>query len=110
MAWMSNVLVFMALDSFSVDASLPSLVVPDGDRLDHTLGLRACEIDRQQTILQIRSQHFNAFSQYKGPLELARRDAAVKVLPGLIVLLPAANHQLVLLGRHVELIAREAGN
>jgi len=102
----------MALDvlSVDVDASLPSLVVPDGDRLDHTFRFRACEIDRQQTVLQVRSQHLNAFGQYKGPLELARRDAAVEVLPSLVVLLPAADHQLAFLDRDVELLAREAGN
>ena len=48
-------------------------MVPDGDRLDDTLGLRARQIDRQQTVLQIRSQNFNAVSQHKGPLELTRR-------------------------------------
>ena len=43
-------------------------------------------------------------------LELACRNATVKVLPGLVVLLPAADHQLVFLGRHVELVAGEAGD
>src|SRR4029077_9983138 len=65
----------------------PSLMVPDADRLDDALGLRAREIDRQQAIPQVRSQDFNAVSQHKGPLELTRRDAAVKILPGLVVLL-----------------------
>src|SRR5262245_65757773 len=101
--------MFMALDSFPVDAS-PSLMVPDGDRLDDTLGFRASQIDRQQSVLQIRSLHLNAVSQHKGPLELTRRDAAVEVLPGLVILLPAADHQLVILDRHIELLAREACN
>ena len=34
----------------------------------------------------------------------------MKVFSGLVILLPAADHQLVFLGRHVELLAREAGN
>src|SRR5215213_2469776 len=100
----------MALDSFLVDASLPSLVVPDGDRFHDTCGFRTRQIDRQQAVLQVRSLHLNAVSQHKGPLELACRDAAVKVFPGFIFLLPATDHQLVLLSRHVELLARKAGN
>src|SRR5437764_11911593 len=99
--------LFMALDSFPVDASLPSLVVPDADRLDHALGFRARKIDRQQAVPQVRSQDFNAVSQHKGPLELTRRDTAVKILPGLVILLPAADHQLAFLGRNVELLARK---
>jgi hypothetical protein len=39
---------------------------------------------------------------------LTRRDAAVEVLPGLVVLLPAANDQLALLDGDVELVAVEA--
>jgi hypothetical protein len=85
-------------------------VVPDGDRPDDALGLRARQIDRQQAVFQVRSHHLNAVSQYKGPLELTRRDAAVEVLTGLVVLLPTTDHQLVFLDRHVELLAREAGN
>src|SRR5256885_6258810 len=95
--------VFMALDSFPVDAAYPSLVVPDSDRFDDAREFRARQIDRQQAVLQVRSLHFNAVSQHKGPLELTCRDAAVKVFPGLVILLPAADHQLVFLGRHVEL-------
>src|ERR1700730_9259248 len=95
------VFVFMALDSFYVDASLPSLVVPDGDRPDDTLGLRACEINRQQTVPQIRTLHLDPVRQHEHPLELTRRDTAVEVLPGLVILLPAADHQLVLLDRNI---------
>src|SRR3954454_20743600 len=100
---MSNarfVSLFMALDSFLVDAAYPSLMVPDGDRLDDACGFRTRQIDRQQAVLQVRSLHFNAVSQHKGPLELACRDAAVKVFSGLVILLPAADHQLVFLSRH----------
>jgi len=41
-------------------------------------------------------------------LELARRDAAVEVLSGLVVLLTAANDELALLDADVELVAVEA--
>jgi hypothetical protein len=41
---------------------------------------------------------------------LARRDAAVEILAGLVVLLPPANDKLAFLQRHVELIARESGD
>src|SRR3954463_13476487 len=99
----------MALDSFWSMPSLPSLMVPDGDRFDHARGFRTRQIDRQQAVLQVRSLHFNAVSQHKGPLELTCRDAAVKVFSRFIIVLPAADHQLVFFGRHVELLAREAG-
>jgi len=52
----------------------------------------------------------HAFRQHEGALELARRDAAVEIVAGLVVLLPAADDQLVLLDSHVELIAGETRN
>src|SRR3954466_5975472 len=100
----------MALDSFWSMPSLPSLMVPDGDRFDHARRFRTRQIDRQQAVLQVRSLHFNAVSQHKGPLELACRGSAVKVFPGLVFLLPAADHQLVLLDRDVKLPLRKTGN
>src|SRR5262249_41184941 len=46
--------------------------------------------------------------EHESALELARRDAAVEVLPGLVVLLAPTDEELVLLDRHVELVAIEA--
>ena len=51
-----------------------------------------------------------AIGEHEGTLELARRDAAVEILPGLLFLLAAADDELAFLDRHIELIAREAGH
>ena len=66
-------------------------MLPDGDRPDDALGLRAREIDRQQTIPQIRTLHLDPVCQHEHPLELTRRDTAVEILPGLVILLPAVS-------------------
>ena len=42
--------------------------------------------------------------------ELARRDAAVEILPGLVVVLAPADDELAFLDRHVELVAGKAGD
>src|SRR5947209_5121457 len=105
---------FMALDSFhflQVESWLmSSVVVGDADRLDDPLWLRSCQVDRQQSALQVRAQHLHSVREHEGALELARRDAAVEILAALVLLLPPANDKLAFLQRHVELIARETGN
>src|SRR5215467_13332822 len=109
-------LAFMALDSFLLCLQveswwlLSSVVVGDADRLDDPLRLRSCQIDRQQSALQVRAQHFHSVGEHEGALELARRDAAVEILSRLVVLLSPANDKLAFLKRHVELIARESGD
>src|SRR5262249_47643463 len=45
------------------------------------------------------------FRQHKGALEVARGNAAMDVLPGLVVLLTSADHQLVFLNAYIELVA-----
>src|ERR1700719_1676750 len=102
----------MALDSFPLSTveswfklqSLKSgsLMVRNADRLDQPARLGTGEVDRQQTVVQVRSQHLHAVRQHEGALELSRRDAAVEILPALVVLLPAADDELILLDRHVE--------
>ena len=87
-----------------------SVVVHDADRLHDPFRLRPGEIDRQQPVLQVRTQHLHAVREHEGALELARRDAAVEILPGLVVLLPAADDELALLDRHIELITGETGD
>ena len=82
----------------------------DPDALDDPFRRRPGEIDREQSVLQVRAQHLHSVREHEGALELARRDAAVEILPGLVVLLPSANDELALLDRDVELIAREAGD
>src|SRR5262249_2798402 len=96
------VLRVMALDSFSSSPQIPSLVLLDGDRLHHALGFRTREIDRQQAILQVGAQHLHSVGEHEGPLELSRCDAAIEILPGLVVLLPPADDELALLDGHFE--------
>src|ERR1700684_2455565 len=98
----------MALDSFFVESYRVSIIARiDCDRFNDALGLRARQIDRQQSILQVRPQYLHAVRQHEGPLELARGDAAVDVLPAFVVLLPAADDELALLYADIELVAGE---
>src|SRR5215831_11647577 len=109
-------LAFMAFVSFLLCLQveswwlLSSVVVGDADRLDDPLRLRSCQVDRQQSALQIRTQNLHSVGEHEGALELARRNAAMEILAGLVVLLAPANDKLAFLQRHVELIARETGN
>src|SRR5262249_48245445 len=100
----------LALDSFSVESGCPSVVLLDGDRLDHALRLRTREVDRQQPVLEVGAQHLHAVREDEGALELPRGDAAVQVLPALVVLLASADDELAFLDAHVELVAGEAGH
>src|SRR5262245_17393344 len=102
-------LLVMALDSFLLTrrALLSSIVVRYADSLNCPFRLRPGQIDRQQPILQVRAQHLHAFRQHEGALELARGDAAVEILAGLVVVLSAADDELVFLDGHIELIAGE---
>src|SRR5438067_3873479 len=105
-----EMLCVMALDSFPSSPQIPSLVLGDGDRLRHALGLRTREIDRQQAVVQVRAQHLHPVRQHEGPLELSCRDAAMKILPGLVVLLPPADDELAFLDTYLELLPGEAGH
>src|SRR5580704_1874481 len=102
----------MALDSFLIWSSPNGLLIAliDCDRLNDALGLRAHQIDRQQSVFQVRPQHFHAVRQHEGALELARGDAAMDVLPALVVLLAAADDELALLYADIELVTGEAGD
>src|SRR5262245_52933627 len=103
----------MALDSFLLQLSSPgssSIVVRDADRLHDSFRLRPGQIDRQQPVLEIGTQHFHAIREHEGALELARRYAAMKIVPGLFLLLSPTDQELALLNRHVELITREPGD
>src|SRR6202051_2605394 len=100
--------VDMALDSFFVESYRVSIITRiDCDRFNDALGLRAHQVDRQQSVLQIRPQYLHAVRQHEGALELARGDAAVDVLPAFVVLLPAADDELALLYADIELVAGE---
>src|SRR3984957_9570341 len=98
----------MALDSFVVESYRVSIITRiDCDRFNDALGLRAHQVDRQQSVLQVRPQYLHAVRQHEGALELARGDAAVDVLPAFVVLLPAADDELALLYADIELVARK---
>src|SRR3954470_6557905 len=84
---------------------VPLFVLIDSDCLNDPFGLRPGEVDRQQPVFQIRAQHLHPLGQHKGALEVARGDAAMDVLSGLVILLPAPNHELIFLNRYIELVA-----
>src|SRR5580693_7578357 len=98
----------MALDSFVVESYRVLFIARiDCDRFNDALGLRAHQVDRQQSILQVRPQYLHAVRQHESALELARGNAAVDVLPAFVVLLPAADDELALLYADIELVAGE---
>jgi hypothetical protein len=87
-----------------------SFLIIDRDRLYNPFRLRPDQIDRQKPVLEIRTQYLHAVCQHEGALELARGDAAVEILAGLVLLLASADDELAFLDRHVELIAGETRN
>src|SRR4030081_2641658 len=84
---------------------VPLFMFIDSDCLNDFLRLGPGKLDRQQPVLQIRAQHMHPLRQHEGALEVARGDAAMDVLPGLVVLLAAPDHELVFLNGYIELVA-----
>src|SRR5215216_4179589 len=84
---------------------VPLFVLIDSNCLNDPFRLRPGEVDRQQPVLQIRAQHQHPLRQHERALEVARGDAAMDVLPGLVVLLASADDELVFLNRYIELVA-----
>src|ERR1700739_5112996 len=84
---------------------VPLFVLIDSDCLNDLLRLGPGQIDRQQPVLQIRTQHMHPLRQHEGALEVARGDAAMDVLPGLFFLLAAADDELVFLNGHIAVVA-----
>src|ERR1700722_10709117 len=84
---------------------VPLFVLIDSDCLNDLLRLRPGQIDRQQPVFQVRAQHLHPLRQHEGALEVARGDAAMDVLPGLVVLLAAPNHEPVFLYRYIDFVA-----
>src|SRR5438128_7431468 len=83
---------------------VPLFVLIDSNCLNDPFGFRPGKVDRQQPVFQIRAQHMHPLRQHEGALEVARGDAAMDVLPGLVVLLAAPDHELVFLNGHIELV------
>src|ERR1700732_1267885 len=84
---------------------VPLFVLIDSYCLNDLLRLRPGQIDRQQPVFQVRAQYLHPLRQHEGALEVARGDAAMDVLPGLVVLLAAPDHELVFLNSYIELVA-----
>src|SRR3954464_9813555 len=84
---------------------VPLFVLIDSYCLNDPFRLRPGEVDRQQPVLQIRAQHMHPLRQHEGALEVARGDAAMDILPGLVVLLAAPDHELIFLNGHIEFVA-----
>src|SRR6476620_7720337 len=83
---------------------VPLFVFIDSNCLNDPFRLRPGQVDRQQPVFQIRPQHQHPLRQHKSALEVARGDAAMDVLPGLVVLLAAPDHELVFLNGYIELV------
>src|SRR5437868_5162757 len=76
----------------------------------HRLGDLTLELDREQTVLDVRATDLDMVGQREAPLERAGRNPAIDVVVALLfgfVLLAAGNDQHVLLGRDVELVGLE---
>src|SRR6185295_15938474 len=84
---------------------VPLFVLIDSNCLNDPFRLRPGEVDRQQPVLQIRAQHMHPLRQHESTLEVACGDAAMDILPGLVVLLAAPDHELVFLNGHIKLVA-----
>ncbi len=82
----------------------------DGNAPHNPRRLRPRQIDREQTILQVRAEYLHPVGQHEHALELAGGDAAVDELPALVVGLATANDELAFLNAHFELVEGKTGN
>src|SRR5579864_3400995 len=87
---------------------VPLFVFIDSNCLNDLFRLRPGQIDRQQPVFQVRAQHEHPLRQHERALEVACGNAAMDVLPGLVVLLAAPDHELVFLNGYIELVAGES--
>src|SRR5262249_50752583 len=83
-------------------------VLIDSDCLNDPFRFWPGEVDRQQPVLQVRAQHLHPLRQHEGALEVARGNAAMDVLPSFVVLLAAADDELIFLNSYIELVTGEA--
>src|ERR1700722_568569 len=83
---------------------VPLFVLIDSNCLNDPFRFWPGEIDRQQPVFQVRAQHEHPLRQHEGALEVARGDAAMDVLPGLVVLLASADDELIFLSGYIELV------
>src|SRR3954469_16115718 len=89
---------------------VPLFVFIDSNCLNDPFRLRPGQVDRQQPVFQIRAQHQHPLRQHESALEVARGNAAMDVLPGLVVLLAAPDNELVFLSAYIELVTGKSGH
>ena len=77
---------------------------------NESLGLQPLQIDGQKAVRQIRALNFDTVGKDEGSRELPRCDASVEIIAGLVVLLFAADCQLLVLERYLKILAGEARN
>src|SRR5262249_12602290 len=83
-------------------------VLADADLAHQAIGLAPHEVDAEQPIAEIGGLDLDAVGQHERAAELPGGDAAMNEVARLVVLLPAADGELVVLQRDVQLIALEA--
>ena len=77
---------------------------------DDALRFGPREINRKKSVLEIGTQDLHAIGKQKGALKLAGSNAAMQILPLLVIHLTAANDELIFFYRDVELLAGEASH
>src|SRR5258706_304844 len=81
--------------------------IADLDLSHQTIGLAPYEVDRQETVAQIRAAHFDVLGQDESALELACSNPPIQVLARFVIVLFAADGKLAILDSDLELLARE---
>jgi hypothetical protein len=82
----------------------------DLDRSDDSGRFRPCQVDREQSVLQVGLLHLHAVRQHESALKLAGGDAAMQKLPALVILLASPDDELFLLDGHLELLEGKSRN
>src|SRR4030081_1901172 len=87
---------------------VPLFMFIDSNCLNDLFRLRPGQIDRQQPVFQVRTQHLHPLRQHESALEVARGAAARDGLPGLVVLLAAPDQERAFLNGYIGLAAGKA--
>ncbi len=80
------------------------------DRPNGLFRLVPHQIDRQQSVGEVRALDFNAVGEHERPLELPCRNSAVEVIPGVVIGLPTGDHKLAIFDDYLKLMSGETGN
>src|SRR5262245_22919321 len=82
--------------------------LPDRYPAHASVWLATHKIDTEKTVAQIGRSHFDAVGQHEGATKLPCGDAAMDKFARLVVLLAAADHQLIVFKHDLKLLALEA--